>query len=155
MILRRSSKSRAVNGPTIYPLFNRYRGRQSSPEYTGQLEIVEQQRDKHQVSLFTPSVAQVPRNAPWSILHSWLFGVHPLTWAGVLLLSSTKSKLWKAVPAVWPGCSSLGCWITDSPRVQWALDSNGDHFHEQPFDDHSSFQFCSDRPAATTYRPPV
>jgi hypothetical protein len=37
--------------------------------------------------------------------------------------------------------------------AQWVLDADGDYFHEQTFSDYHLFQFCPDRPAATTYRP--
>jgi hypothetical protein len=36
--------------------------------------------------------------------------------------------------------------------VQWMLDKDGNNFHEQAFYDHYSFQFCPDRPVATTCR---
>jgi hypothetical protein len=40
-------------------------------------------------------------------------------------------------------------------RVQRVLDNDGDYFPEQTFYDRHSFQFCPDRPVATTYRPSI
>jgi hypothetical protein len=40
-------------------------------------------------------------------------------------------------------------------RVQWMLDDDGDYFHKQTFYDHHSVPVCTDRPAATTYPPPI
>jgi hypothetical protein len=37
-------------------------------------------------------------------------------------------------------------------KVQWVLDNDGDYFREQVFCNYHSFQFCSDRSVATTYR---